>query len=101
MTKTYITITILTTMFFQFGLTYFTGISLQHDTGLWSVITIAYSVALPFWSHPLDDWIHFQITLHKERAQRRRNYELFRDGVKSGLIATDEQFNDEARKVIK
>jgi len=47
------------------------------------------------------DKVFEQITLRRERAQRRRNYELFRDGVKSGLITTDEQFNDEARKVIK
>jgi hypothetical protein len=64
-------------------------------------MTKCYALLLPLWAHSLADWLEYQITLGRECAQRRRKNELFRNGVKSGLIATDEQFNDEARKVVK
>jgi len=99
-TKAYIAISIVSITIFQFVLIYF-GITMRDTFVLWLIISMTFAIVLPFVVHPLLDWIACKITLHRERIQRRRNYELFRDGVKSGLIATDEQFNDEVRKVIK
>lgn len=101
MTKTYIAITILSTVIFQFCLTFFTGISLKSDVRLWSSITVAYAVLLPYWGHYLDDYIQSQITLHKERIQNRKQYELFKSGVKDGLFTTDEQVERENRRIVK
>lgn len=62
---------------------------------LFALIWLATAIEIDF--NPIRN----QITLHRERAQRRRNYEQFRAGVKSGLFSSDEQAEDEARRVIR
>lgn len=51
-------------------------------------------------AHPIE-YINEQITLHKERIQNRRRYELFKSGVKDGLFTTDEQIERENRRIVK
>lgn len=99
--KTYITINIIATFIFQFCLGYFWDITLKSASELWWLFTIIFAIIYPFWAHPLDDWIHFEITLHKERIQNRRQYELFKSGVKDGLFTTDEQVERENRRIVK
>lgn len=55
-------------------------------------------------AHPIEwiaTFIKAQLDYRREAAQRRRQYELFKAGVKSGLYATDEQIADENRRVIQ
>lgn len=60
-------------------------------------------VAIFFELHfkPLKTYITRQLNYRREAAQRRRQYELFKAGVKSGLYATDDQVADENRRVIQ
>lgn len=72
----------------------------------WGIVLIFVIILfnLELGAHPITQlvgYIHLQITLRRERIQRRRNYELFKAGTKSGLFTTDEQIEDENRRVVK
>jgi len=85
---------------FQFILGYYFDITLKYTPGIWWIITVLFCLIAPFFQRAMADWIHLQIALHRERAQRRRDYEQFKKDWHDGLMPESE-FEEVAKEVIK
>lgn len=96
--KTRIILVVIFTAIFQFILGYY--FHLHIDNPIWWAITGAYVVIQPLWQNPLGGWIDLQISLYRERRERRRKYEFYRDKVKAGSVPVND-FEDKAKEVIK
>lgn len=83
---------------FQFILVHY--FQLHLDNPIWWIITLTYTGLQPFWQNPLANWLDFQITLYRERRERRRKYREYQVKVKAGSVPVKD-FETEAKRVIK